>query len=80
MEARIVGSKCQTIPIHVTEQISAVVNRAAASFERKVLRTENQHIVAADFLDRRTFPHIAEVLKARNLQLTRKAPILSRRV
>ncbi|MBR0337942.1 MAG: carbohydrate kinase [Ruminococcus sp.] len=30
MEARVVGSKCQTIPIHVTEQISAVVNRAAA--------------------------------------------------
>ena len=45
-----------------------------------MLRTEDQHVVAADRLDRRAFPHVSEIFKAGDLQLPRKLPALRGRI
>ena len=54
------------------------MNRSASARQGEMLRTENQHVIAAYGFDGGTFPHIAEILEPRHIQLTGELPALRR--
>ena len=73
---RVVRRKGERLPVHMSQKIAVVMHAVAASRQFQMLRTEDQNVVSADLFDRRTLPHIAEVLKSGHFQLSRKAPSL----
>ena len=80
VEAGVVRGEDEVFPVHFAQQVAAVVDGAAPAGKDQVLGAEDQHVVLPDGLDGGALPHIAEVLEARDLQLSGKRPALRRGV
>ena len=64
----------QRVVVHAADEIDVVVGGVSAARQSRVLRGENENILAADIHDAGALPHPAEVLVAGNLQLAGEAP------
>ncbi len=64
----------ERIKVHVSQKVPVVVLRVSPSLDGEVLGTEEQDVGAVDALDGGALPHVAEILKAGDLQLSRKGP------
>ena len=69
-----VGREGEAVPVHMAQDIAVVVLALAAAGKSQVLRAQQKDIRAAQMLDGRAFPHVAEILESGNLQLALKGP------
>ena len=69
-----VGREGQALPVHVAQDIAVVVLALPPAGQGQVLGAQEEDIGPAQVLDRGALPHIAEILKARDLQFPLEGP------